>query len=105
MTNNKREKRIRRHQRVRAKVKGTASRPRLSVFRSNRLLHLQAIDDAARRTLAAAKGPDPVAVARELAQKAKAAGITTMVFDRGGFQYHGRVQKVADAVREEGIAV
>lgn len=101
----KKEKRTRRHRRIRAKVAGTALRPRLSVFRSSRLLHLQAIDDEARKTLFAADGADPAAVAKTLSQKAKAAHVAAMVFDRGGFAYHGRVRKVAEILREEGIKI
>lgn len=105
MTNNKIDKRIRRHKRVRAKVRGTAARPRLSVFRSSRLLHLQVIDDEAQKTLAAASSKDAAAAAKALLEKARAAGITAMVFDRGGFAYHGRVKKIADALREAGIKI
>lgn len=111
----KRENRIKRHRRVRAKVSGTASRPRLAVFRSNRHTHLQLIDDGSGKTLAAVstreveagegKGEKTLEVARMLAEKAKSLGIKSMVFDRGGFAYHGRVQAVAEAVRESGIKV
>jgi len=101
----KREKRIRRHTRVRAKVSGTAERPRLSVFRSNRSMRLQAIDDVAQKTLFAAAAPDASAAAAALAKKAAEQGIKTMVFDRGGFLYHGRVKKVADVLRESGIKI
>jgi large subunit ribosomal protein L18 len=102
----------RRHRRVRKKVVGTADRPRLAVYRSNRHVYAQLIDDFAGRTLAAAstssgaKG-DPTAqakaVGKDLADKAKAAGINQVTFDRGGFKYHGRVQAVADGAREGGL--
>ncbi len=102
----------RRHRRVRKKVVGTSERPRLAVYRSNRHIYAQLIDDFAGRTLAAAstsagaKG-DPTArakaVGKDLADKAKAAGITQVTFDRGGFKYHGRVQAVADGAREGGL--
>jgi large subunit ribosomal protein L18 len=109
----KREGRLRRHRRVRRRVVGTAERPRLAVFRSNRYIYAQLIDDRAGRTLAAAgtpsgqgEGDKRAAAARvgaELASRAKAAGITSAVFDRGGYQYHGRVQALAEAAREGGL--
>jgi large subunit ribosomal protein L18 len=110
----KRAARIRRHARVRKRVSGTPERPRLAVFRSNRHIYAQLIDDVEGHTLAAAgsravsvEGADKTAVARlvgqELATRAKAAGITTVVFDRGGFQFHGRVKALADAAREHGL--
>jgi large subunit ribosomal protein L18 len=109
----KREGRLRRHRRVRRRVVGTAERPRLAVFRSNRHIYAQLIDDRAGRTLASAgtmarqgDGDKKAAAARigaELATKAKAAGITSVVFDRGGYQYHGRVQALAEAAREGGL--
>jgi large subunit ribosomal protein L18 len=108
--------RTRRHRRVRKKVMGTAERPRLSVFRSNRHIVAQVIDDRAGRTLAAASTVEAalrggatgnVAAARAVgslvAQRARDAGVTTVVFDRGGFQYHGRVAAVAEAAREAGL--
>jgi large subunit ribosomal protein L18 len=112
--------RIRRHARVRAKVSGSASRPRLAVSRSIRHIAAQVIDDTAGRTLVAASSVEPAlrerlgatgggnlagaeAVGRVLADRAKAAGITRVVFDRGGFAYHGRVAALADAVRAEGL--
>jgi large subunit ribosomal protein L18 len=115
-----RELRLRRHARVRAKVSGTPERPRLAVSRSNRHISAQVIDDLAGRTLAAASSVEPElraslgaagggnvtgaeAVGRLLATRAKAAGITRVVFDRGGFAYHGRVAVLADAVRDEGL--
>lgn len=106
--------RDRRHRRVRARVVGTATRPRLSVFRSVQHIVVQLIDDAAGKTLVAASDRDvevrpegKVGVAREvgkvLASRAKERGITTVVFDRGGYAYHGRVQAVADGAREGGL--
>ena len=110
-----RQRRLRRRRRVRAKVRGTAERPRLSVFRSNRGLSAQLIDDAASRTLAAAswteadlrklKATEQAKRAGELiAQRAKEAGIESCVFDRGGYQYHGRVKALADGAREGGLS-
>ncbi len=109
----KRQGRLKRHARVRRRVVGTAERPRLAVFRSNRHIYAQIIDDAAGRTLAAAGSMslagdgDKKAAARRvggaLAERAKAAGVTSVVFDRGGYQYHGRVKALADAVREGGL--
>jgi large subunit ribosomal protein L18 len=103
----------RRHRRVRKKIRGTAERPRLAVYRSNRHIYAQVIDDVAGRTLAAASslatsnGGDPKAKAKEvgqaLAKNAKAAGITRVSFDRGGFQYHGRIAAVAEGAREGGL--
>ncbi len=103
----------RRHRRVRKKVVGTTDRPRLAVYRSNRHIYAQIIDDFAGRTLAAASsqtvanGDAPKelakAVGREVADKAKAAGISRVTFDRGGFKYHGRVRALADGAREGGL--
>jgi large subunit ribosomal protein L18 len=114
--NARREARIRRHRRVRKKLHGTAQRPRLAVHRSNKHLTVQVIDDDAGRTLAAAStteaalradGGHSVAAATKLgtliAERAKAAGITQVVFDRGGYIYHGRVAAVAAAAREAGL--
>jgi large subunit ribosomal protein L18 len=108
--------RNRRHGRVRKKVQGTAERPRLAVFRSNRHISVQVIDDRAGVTLAsastyekgfgdAAKGNKDAAakIGSTIAERAKAAGVTTVVFDRGGNLYHGRVAAVADAAREGGL--
>jgi large subunit ribosomal protein L18 len=105
--------RQRRHRRVRKKVRGTAERPRLAVFRSNNHIYAQVIDDVAGRTIAAATtiklggatGNIDAAkkVGTEVAEKAKAAGVTKVVFDRGGFLYHGRVAALADAAREAGL--
>lgn len=100
--------------RVRGKILGTAERPRLSVYRSNKQIYAQIIDDRAGKTLAAAgslgtdeaKGPklDQAAVVGKLiAEKAKAAGIESVVFDRNGYLYHGRVKNLAEAAREGGL--
>jgi large subunit ribosomal protein L18 len=112
----KREARIRRHARVRKHVRGSAERPRLSVFRSNKHISAQLIDDRAGRTLAAAStyetalrggstsNKDAAAqVGQLVAERAKAAGISKVVFDRGGFLYHGRVAALADAARAAGL--
>ena len=106
--------RLRRRRRVRAKVSGTAQRPRISVFRSNRGIFAQLIDDVAGRTLAAVnwteaelKDLSPTDQAHRagelLATRAQAAGIETAVFDRGGYQYHGRVKALAEGAREGGL--
>jgi large subunit ribosomal protein L18 len=111
----KRQARLRRRRRVRARVVGTAGRPRLSVYRSNKGLFAQLIDDTAGHTLAAVNWiePDlrelgPTEQARKagelLAERGKAAGVETCVFDRGGYQYHGRVQALAEGAREGGLA-
>jgi len=102
-----------RHRRVRKKVTGTSERPRLAVYRSNRNVYAQLIDDTAGRTLVAAgtptgsNGDKPVVLAKkvgaEIAEKAKAQGISRVVFDRGGFMYHGRIQAVAEGAREGGL--
>ena len=111
----KRQQRLRRRRRVRARVVGTAERPRLSVFRSNRGIFAQLIDDRAGRTLAAVNwieadlrkltASDQARKAGELlAERAKAAGIESCVFDRGGYKYHGRVKALADGAREGGLS-
>ena len=112
----KSEHRIRRHRRVRKKVSGTAQRPRLAVFRSNKHIYVQAIDDTTGRTLVSASTMEADArtgatatveaakrVGKTVGERAKAAGITTVVFDRGGFKYHGRIAAVADGAREAGL--
>jgi large subunit ribosomal protein L18 len=107
-------KRLKRRRRVRAKVQGTAQRPRISVFRSNRGVYAQLIDDEAARTLAAVNWTEEelrslrrmeqaTRVGSLLAERAKAAGIESAVFDRGGYQYHGRVKAVAEGAREGGL--
>jgi large subunit ribosomal protein L18 len=113
---NRREARVKRHRRVRKKLRGTAARPRLSVFRSLGHTYAQVIDDVSGRTLAAAATIEAEArtgktstvaaakdVGKRVAERAKAAGVTTVVFDRGGFKYHGRVAAVADGAREAGL--
>jgi large subunit ribosomal protein L18 len=106
--------RLKRRRRVRAKIHGTAERPRISVFRSNRGIFAQLIDDDAGRTIASVqwteaelRGLGPMEQAQRagglLAQRAVAAGISSAVFDRGGYQYHGRVKALADGVREGGL--
>jgi len=112
----KSQARLRRRRRVRAKVAGTAERPRISVFRSNRGIQAQLVDDLAGHTLAAVswtesdlrslKPMERAAKAGEvLAERAKAAGVDTAVFDRGGYRYHGKVKAFADGVREGGLTV
>ena len=109
------QSRLRRRRRVRAKVRGSAERPRLSVFRSNKGIQAQVIDDVAGHTLAAVnwteddlkslKSMDQAKRAGELlAERAKAAGVEYVVFDRGGYRYHGRVKALADGAREKGLA-
>jgi len=105
--------RLKRHKRVRVHVTGTKERPRLAVFRSLNHVYAQLIDDAGRHTLAAASTVDLKAkgngmeeaanVGKAIAAKAKAAGVNTVVFDRGGFLYHGRIKALADAAREAGL--
>src|SRR5215207_1194705 len=100
------QSRLRRRRRVRAKVRGTAERPRLSVFRSNRGIQAQVIDDVAGHTLAAVNWTeDDLKSLGSMAQakRAKAAGVETVVFDRGGYRYHGRVKALADGARESGL--
>ncbi len=104
-----------RHRRVRSRVTGDSSRPRLCVYRSLRHVYAQVVDDGAGRTLAAASSAEPnaaakgsnrasaAAVGKVIAQRAVAAGIKQVVFDRGGYLYHGRVQALADAAREAGL--
>jgi large subunit ribosomal protein L18 len=110
-----REARLRRHRRVRAKVHGTAERPRLAVFRSNRGIEAQLVDDETGRTLASSshlalaksfkgdKTAQAEAVGKALAAAAKKAGVGRCVFDRGGYLYHGRVKALADGAREGGL--
>ncbi len=95
--------RIRRHNRIRAKVIGTAARPRLCVYKSNRYLEAQLIDDSAGKTLAAVKLADAKKAGEEIAKKAKAAGIDAVVFDRGGFRYIGKIAILAEAARKGGL--
>jgi large subunit ribosomal protein L18 len=106
--------RLKRRRRVRAKIRGSADRPRISVFRSNRGIFAQLIDDDSGRTLASVnwtepelRGLGPMEQATRagglLAERAKAAGVEIAVFDRGGYQYHGRVKALADGAREGGL--
>ena len=107
--------RLRRRRRVRKRMHGTAARPRLAVFRSNRYIYAQVIDDAAGRTLAAASSQEQslrsmtltaasaAEVGRLVAGRAAEAGVTAVVFDRGGHPYHGRVKALAEAAREGGL--
>ena len=110
------QRRLKRRRRVRAKVRGSAERPRISVFRSNRGIFAQLIDDDAGRTLASVQWTEaelrslkPMEQAKRagalLAERAQAAGISAAVFDRGGYQYHGRVKAFAEGVREGGLTV
>ena len=107
--------RRKRHERIRLRIHGTPERPRLSVFRSTKYIYAQVVDDAAGRTLAAASSLEPElrdgngrvqaarAVGRALAERARAAGVTSVVLDRGGYQYHGRVRSLAEGAREGGL--
>ena len=110
----KHEARLRRHRRVRGKIAGTAERPRLAVFRSNRGVFAQLVDDEGRVTIASAswlalrpftgtKSEQAHEVGKALAAAAKAAGVTRCVFDRGGYLYHGRVKALAEGAREGGL--
>jgi large subunit ribosomal protein L18 len=112
----RRTSRTRRHLRVRKKVTGSTARPRLVVFRSTRHIYVQVVDDLAARTLVSASTLDDgvrgsegdkkvlaAAVGRLIAERAKAAGIDKVVFDRGGYRYHGRIAALADAAREGGL--
>jgi large subunit ribosomal protein L18 len=112
----KETRRLKRRRRVRAKVSGTDTRPRVSVFRSNRGLSAQLVDDASARTLAAVHWYEPelrklksvertARSGKLLAERAKAAGVSEVVFDRGGYRYHGHVRAFAEAIREAGITV
>ena len=108
--------RKRRHHRVRKNVRGTAARPRLAVFRSSKHLYAQVIDDTAGRTIASASTMEAdvrsgstatveaaKSVGKRVGERAKAAGVSAVVFDRGGFRYHGRVAGAADGAREAGL--
>jgi large subunit ribosomal protein L18 len=110
----KRQARLRRHRRVRARVTGTTERPRLSVYRSNRGIFAQLIDDGKGHTVAAVNWIEPelrkLSASEQakragelLAERAKAVGVETCVFDRGGYQYHGRVKALAEGAREGGL--
>ncbi len=115
MKRSRSSQRQRRHVRVRRNIVGTLDRPRLAVFRSNRYIYAQVIDDAAGHTLASASSLEEdlrtntlnvdtaAAVGKRVGERAKEAGIETVVFDRGGNQFHGRVKALADAAREAGL--
>ncbi len=115
MRGSRTEARRRRHYRVRRKIRGTAERPRLAVFKSNRYIYAQLVDDDGGRTVAAASSQEQelrgrtltvetaAEVGRRLAERAKDAGVTTAVFDRGGYPYHGRVKALAEAARAGGL--
>ena len=106
------ERRLKIKTRIRGRISGTAQRPRMTVFRSNKQIYVQLIDDVAGKTLVAAssraieagnKKEQAAQVGAEIAKKAQEAGITTVVFDRNGYLYHGRVKEVADAARNGGL--
>lgn len=116
MSSSKPEARARRHRRVRKKVRGTPERPRLAIFRSSKHIYAQVVDDLHGATLAAASSVEPdlragatktvdaaKTIGRLLGERARAKGIETVVFDRGGFRYHGRIAGVADGAREAGL--
>lgn len=115
MATTKRESRLRIKRRVRGKISGSAERPRLSVYRSNKQIYAQIIDDVTGRTLAAAsslkleksdaaaKAEQASLVGKAIAEAAKAAGVETVVFDRNGYLYHGRIKQLAEAAREGGL--
>lgn len=115
MRGSREDARSRRHIRVRKRVHGTGKRPRLAVYRSNKYIYAQIIDDVAGRTLAAASSQESglrsdnlnlaaaAKVGEAIAGRAKDAGVTTVVFDRGGYKFHGKVKALADAAREAGL--
>ena len=115
MRGSRTDARRRRHTRVRKRVQGTATRPRLAVYRSNKYIYAQVIDDEAGRTLASASSRESAMGKRTLtvdtaaevgklvAARASDAGVTAVVFDRGGYQFHGRIKALADAARESGL--
>jgi len=111
MNRTKEQSRKRLHMRIRNKVSGTSERPRLSVYRSNKAIYCQLIDDLSGHTLAAAssqgtigtKSEQAVAVGKVIAERAIAKGIEAVVFDRGGYRYHGRVRSLAEGAREGGL--
>ncbi len=113
-TTTKAQQRLRRRRRVRAKVRGTAERPRLSVFRSNRGIGAQLIDDVSGHTVAAVNWTEgelktlgsmeqATRAGELLAERGREAGVETVIFDRGGYRYHGRVKALADGAREKGL--
>lgn len=115
MKGSRRDARGRRHARVRKSIRGTGERPRLAVYRSNKYIYAQVIDDLAGETLAAASSQEPdlrserlnvetaAKVGSLVADRAKEAGVNAVVFDRGGYKYHGRLKALADAAREAGL--
>ena len=111
MNRTKEQSRKRLHMRIRNKISGTTERPRLSVYRSNKAIYCQLIDDLKGQTLAAAssqgvtgtKTEQASAVGKLIAERAKANGVETVVFDRGGYRYHGRVRSLAEGAREGGL--
>jgi large subunit ribosomal protein L18 len=115
MAKSRKTARDRRHARVRKTLRGSVGRPRLAVYRSNRYIYAQVIDDGAGRTVAAASSQEvglrdktltldtAGEVGKLLAERARAAGIGSVVFDRGGYKFHGRVKALADAAREAGL--
>ena len=115
MSKSRQSARVRRHARVRRALAGTTERPRLAVYRSNRYIYAQVIDDASGHTVAAASSQEKdlrsktlsvdtaSEVGKLLAERAKSAGVSTVVFDRGGYKFHGRVKALADAAREAGL--
>lgn len=111
-TATKKISRVRRHARIRSKITGTAERPRLAIFRSNRFVSAQVIDDVSGKTLASAHGREfpgalsaqAKAVGIEIAKRAKALGIASVVFDRGGYAYAAQIKSLADAAREGGLS-
>jgi len=115
MRGSRHDARSRRHSRVRKRVRGTQARPRLAVYRSNRYIYAQVIDDVDGRTLAAASSQETdlrsnslsvgtaTKVGSLVASRAKDAGVSEVVFDRGGFKFHGKIKALADAAREEGL--
>ncbi len=115
MKSTRSQSRLRRHRRVRKKIRGSAQRPRLAVFRSNRYIYAQVIDDDQGHTLAAASSLEPELRSRSLtvetagvvgklvAERSRQAGVETVVFDRGGYQFGGRVKALADAARADGL--
>ncbi len=115
MSSSRQVARTRRHTRVRKRIRGTSERPRLAVYRSNRYIYAQVIDDVQGRTLAAASSQESdlrgeslnvdtaTKVGTLIANRAKEAGVATVVFDRGGYKFHGKIKALADAAREEGL--
>ena len=97
------QNRLKRKRRIRASVRGTSARPRLSVYRSNKYVYCQIIDDSKSVTLVGVKGSDPKILGKEIAERAKKKKISEIVFDRSGYRYHGKVKAIADAAREGGL--